>query len=210
MKTVLFIFVTSLLMAEGNVTINSDVKEEFAKKWAEVSATLKEPQQGADGNLPLVPQLPPVSEEEEVSKESRLVQERLNIHMNKIKKEMLDDEINGKASIEVEPQYIEVSGKSEYYIPYRTFLEVKLFFANKEQNKYTMSQASIQSYELQNITQELQMMLQQDTMVTQTTQAATVLPMKPKAKREKLWVNKDYGTFIVTKVSPTSITFIGK
>lgn len=212
-KSILAILTTTLLMAEGNTTnsnSNNNVKEDFAKKWAEVSATLKEPEQGIGGNLPLVPQLPPMSEEEVVSKESRIMQERLNMHMSKIKKNILDEEMGGKSSIEVEPQYIQVADKSEFYISYKTFLEVKLYFANKEQNKYTMSQTSIQSYELQNITQELQMMLQQDTMATQTTQAATSLPMKPKAKRERIWVNKDYGTFIVSKVSPTSITFMGK
>jgi len=202
---------TNTTTASPMQTQSSDVKTEFAKEWAKVSATIKQQQQ-IDGGMPqqnMMPPIPELTEEEKATSENRIYQEKLNTHLNKVKKEALDKELSDDASFEVEPQFIEIAGKSEFYIPYKRLLEVKLFFASKEQNKYTVTQLAIQSSELQNITQELQTMSQQDSMANSAGMqtATTVLPSKAIAKQERVWLNKDYGTFIVSKVTPEVVSF---
>ncbi|MDQ1339691.1 MAG: hypothetical protein QG567_844 [Campylobacterota bacterium] len=204
------LFAAGIIAADNNAT---DVKDEFAKKWAEMSAKVQQ-EQGAGSSLPAlppVPQVPEKSEEEIITSESRVFQEKLNIHNNKIKKEMVDTELESKGSIEIEPQFIEIAGKSEYYISYREFLEVRLFFANKQQNRYSLSQLPITSSELQNITQELQTIIQQETQsLGMNTSATAIIPAPPKQKKESLWLNKDYGNFVVASISSKSVVFKGK
>lgn len=210
-KNLLLIAMSTFVFASENDS--AAVKDEFAKKWAEISAKIESDKQGqpsGEFSISSTPIEPQVNEEEAAMKENRVFQEKLNLHTGQIKKDMLDREVTQKATLEVEPQYIEIAGKSEYYLPYKTFLEVRLYFATKEQNKYSLSQVQIQSQELQTITQEQQMMLQQDIQNVGTTQAATIIPSKPVAKKERVWLNKDYGTFTVSKISPESVVFQGK